>query len=200
VSSLDPATVIGRPRNPDTDRDIVSAVLDLMSEGATLTSLSLVTIARRAGVSRNSLYRRWKTKEDLYSDVVKTINRALPDVSEHSARENLIKLLTVTLGRMADQRVRRMDQAILAEVQSFPDLYDEYLADVVVPLDRSVKLAVRRGKETGEIRVDVDENLFSELLVSLVVARMSSIDFGDLDAESSSRLITDLVFKGVSPV
>jgi AcrR family transcriptional regulator len=165
-----------------------------------LTSLSLVTIARRAGVSRNSLYRRWKTKEDLYSDVVKTINRALPDVSEHSARENLIKLLTVTLGRMADQRVRRMDQAILAEVQSFPDLYDEYLADVVVPLDRSVKLAVRRGKETGEIRVDVDENLFSELLVSLVVARMSSIDFGDLDAESSSRLITDLVFKGVSPV
>jgi AcrR family transcriptional regulator len=192
-------TLVGRPRNPETDRVIVEAVLDLIGEGATLSSLSLVTIARQAGVSRNSLYRRWKTKEDLYVEVVKSSSRALPDFSEHSTREHLFKLLSVTLERIADLRVRRMDRAIVAEVQNFPDLYDQYFGDVVAPYRGSMKSAIRRGKETGEIRVDVDENLLSELFVAIVIARISATDVGDLDVDSASRTVTDLLFEGVSP-
>jgi AcrR family transcriptional regulator len=52
----------GRQRDPQTDIAAVEAVLDLVSTGATLSGLSLVAIAKHAGVSRNSLYRRWKTK------------------------------------------------------------------------------------------------------------------------------------------
>jgi AcrR family transcriptional regulator len=190
--------MIGRPRDPEIDRVIVDTVLDLISEGSTLTSLSLVTIARRAGVSRNALYRRWKSKEDLYVDVVNSIDRRLPELSEHSARENLIKLLSVTLERITDRRVHRMDRAILAEVQSFPELYDRYVAEVIAPLDSAVKTAIRRGKETGEIRVDVDENVFAALLVAPAFARMSP-DTSHVEPESSSRLIADLLFEGAAP-
>jgi AcrR family transcriptional regulator len=55
----------GRQRDPQTDLDLIEAVLDLVAAGATLSGLSLVTIAKHAGVSRNSLYRRWKTKDAL---------------------------------------------------------------------------------------------------------------------------------------
>ena len=69
----------GRRRDERADVAIIDAVLDLVSDGATLSGLSLVTIAKTAGVSRNSVYRRWKTKDELYLDVLASINRKLPE-------------------------------------------------------------------------------------------------------------------------
>jgi AcrR family transcriptional regulator len=199
VSQLDLDVKTGRPRNPETERVVVDAVLNLIGDGATLTSLSLVTIARHAGVSRNSLYRRWDSKDDLYVDVVKSIDHSLPDFAEHSAHENLVKLLAVTLERIADPRVRRMDRSIVAEAQRFPELRELFVDAVIAPLYGAMKSTIRRGKETGEIRVDVDESLFAELLVSVVFTRMTSFDASDLDADSLSRRVVDLLFSGVSP-
>jgi AcrR family transcriptional regulator len=192
-------TTIGRPRNPETYRVVADAVLGLIGDGATLTSLSFVAIARKAGVSRNSLYRRWATKEELYIDVVRSLNPSLPDGTQQSARENLVELLKARYERIEDQRFRRMDRAVSAEAQSFPDLYEYYLGETVGPLNSALKSAIRRGKETGEIRVDVDEKLFSELLVAPLLTRVSSSDTGAIDSESSCQLIADLLFEGVAP-
>jgi AcrR family transcriptional regulator len=76
----------------------------MISAGATLSGLSLVTIAREAGVSRNSVYRRWKTKDDLYLDVLQAINRPLPALNGASAKDNVAKLLGVVVERVLDKR------------------------------------------------------------------------------------------------
>jgi AcrR family transcriptional regulator len=178
---------------------VINAVLDLIGDGATLSSLSLVTIARRAGVSRNSLYRRWQTKEELYLDAVQTIDRALPDMTQQSARENLVGLLRVSFEGIEDRGVRSMGRAIRAEAQNYPDLYERYLGEIVAPFRSAMKSAIRQGKETGEIRVDVDETLLSELLIAPLFSRMTSIDTGEVDTELTSQLITDLLFEGVAP-
>jgi AcrR family transcriptional regulator len=196
---LDSPPTVGRPRNPETDRVVINAVLDLIGDGATLSSLSLVTIARRAGVSRNSLYRRWQTKEELYLDAVQTIDRALPDMTQQSARENLVGLLRVSFEGIEDRGVRSMGRAIRAEAQNYPDLYERYLGEIVAPFRSAMKSAIRQGKETGEIRVDVDETLLSELLIAPLFSRMTSIDTGEVDTELTSQLITDLLFEGVAP-
>jgi AcrR family transcriptional regulator len=177
---------------------ICDAVLELVSGGATLSSLSLVSISRDTGISRNSIYRRWKSKEQLYSDVVKSIERQLPDLTEQSARENLFVLMK-TFDGVVERSEGRMEQAIMAEAQNFPDLHEQYLIEIVAPFDHAMKLAIRRGKETREIRADVDENLLAEVLVSSVSAGMSSNDREGQDFESVSRQIIDLVFDGVSP-
>ena len=162
---------------------IVDGVLDLIGGGATLTSLSLVDVARRTGISRNSIYRRWHSKDELFSDVVKSMTRPLPDLTKQSARENLVTLMDVSFDRVTDQRERRMAETIVAEAQNFPDLHEQYLAEIVAPLNHAMKLAIRRGKEIGEIRPDIDEN-FTE----------------GLDLESANRRKIDLVFDGVSPM
>jgi AcrR family transcriptional regulator len=192
-----PASKIGRPRSTRMHAIICDAVLELVSGGATLSSLSLVSISRDTGISRNSIYRRWKSKEQLYSDVVKSIERQLPDLTEQSARENLFVLIKTFDG--VERSERRMEQAVVAEAQNFPDLHEQYLIEIVAPLDHAMKLAIRRGKETREIRADVDENLLAEVLVSSVSAAMSSNDREGQDFESVSRRIIDLVFDGVSP-
>jgi AcrR family transcriptional regulator len=161
----------------------------MVGDGATLSSLSFVSIAEHAGVSRNSIYRRWKTKEQLFVDVAKSIGRTMPDVNAHSARENLVTVLDLYFADETDPRVVRLEQAITAEARQFPDVFACYTDVVVRPLINVLKFAIRAGKETGEIRVDVDENELVAVLVSAPRVR---------DGKGSQRLI-DLVFDGVCP-
>jgi len=191
---------IGRPRNHEVERTVHDAVLELIGEGATLTSLSLVTISRRAGISRNTFYRRWRSKDELYSDVLTATNEcSLAQFKELSARDTITKLLNSIFARVADQHQSRIEWAINAEAQSFPDLYTKYLAEIVTPRANALKLAIRRGKETGEIRVDVDENLLTDLLLSLSLAGTYSGLVESLDTEAAGQRFTDLVFDGVAP-
>src|ERR1700689_3033751 len=113
----------GRRRDPGTDSAAVEVVLDLVSAGASLSGLSLVTIAEQAGVSRNSLYRRWKTKEDLYLDVLGTINSPLPEFDGPSVREDLVALLSILAERTLDRRANSMLRALTSEAGAFPELY-----------------------------------------------------------------------------
>jgi AcrR family transcriptional regulator len=190
----------GRRRDERTDAALIDAVLDLVSDGATLSGLSLVTIARTAGVSRNSLYRRWKTKDALYLDVLQSINLGLlPDLDGRSAREDVIALLAALIERVLDQRASHMLRALNAEAEEFPELHRRYFAEIVAPRRDAMNRAIGRGIAAGEIRPDVDVDLLSEVLVSPVLARMASGNTEDLDPAQTSRRIAALVFAGAAP-
>src|ERR1700753_1358486 len=60
----------GRPRGAYTDRAILQAALDLMAEGQQPESISIAAIARRAGAGKDTIYRRWQTKDDLLVDAL----------------------------------------------------------------------------------------------------------------------------------
>ncbi len=189
----------GRKRDPRTDAAAVEAVLDLVSAGATLSGLSLVMIADQAGVSRNSLYRRWKTKDDLYLDVLDAINKPLPDFDAPSAREDITGHLAILIERTLDTRASSMIRALLAEENAFPELHRRYFAEIVTPRREVMYRLIRRGIATGEIRPDADVAFVNEMLVGPVLARLGSGATAGLDPEETSRRITDLIFRGIQP-
>ncbi len=187
----------GRQRDPQTHAAAVEAVLDLISGGATLSGLSLVTIAERAGVSRNSLYRRWKTKDDLYLDVLAAINKPLPSFDSPTAREDLEAHLAILIERTLDVRASSMLRALLAEAHAFPELHRRYFADIVTPRREVMYRIIRRGVASGEIRPDVDVAFVNEMLVAPVLARMGSGSTQGLDPDKASRRIVELIYNGI---
>ena len=61
----DPATPRrGRPRDPAVDRAILQSARSVLARKG-FTGTSMEEIARTAGVGKDTLYRRWKSKEDL---------------------------------------------------------------------------------------------------------------------------------------
>jgi AcrR family transcriptional regulator len=54
----------GRPRDPSVDQAILDAARSVVAAKG-FTGASMDEIARRAGVGKDTLYRRWKSKEDL---------------------------------------------------------------------------------------------------------------------------------------
>jgi AcrR family transcriptional regulator len=200
VSVMSPAErTSGRRRDQHADVAIMDAVLDLVSDGATLSGLSLVTIAKTAGVSRNSLYRRWKTKDALYLDVLESINRNLPELHGRTAREDVTALLAVLIERVLDKRASHMLRAMNAEAGAFPELHRRYFKEIVAPRRDAMNLALSRGIASGEIRPDIDADILSDVLVAPVLARMASGNTEDLDPGQTSRNIVALVFTGAQP-
>jgi AcrR family transcriptional regulator len=188
----------GRQRDPAADAAIIDAVLDMVASGATLSGLSLVTIAKQAGVSRNSVYRRWKTKEELYLDVLAGIQLPVPPLAGTSTRDDLIDLLRVLAERVVDKRSSSMLRALNGEAGGFPELHRRYFEEIVAPRREAMNRVLRRGVERGEIRPDVDVELVSELLVGPLLTRMSSGATDQLDPAQASRQITDLILTGAA--
>lgn len=187
----------GRRRDPQTDAATIEAVLDLVSAGATLSGLSLVTIAEHVGVSRGTLYRRWKTKDELYLDVLGAINRPLPDFNGPTAREDLAAYLAILIERTLDQRASSVLRALQAEARTFPELHRRYFSEIIAPRRETVYRILQRGMAAGEIRPDIDIELVGELLVGPILARMGSGAIDDLDPERTSRRIVDLAYNGI---
>ncbi|MBY8885265.1 TetR/AcrR family transcriptional regulator [Streptomyces sp. PTM05] len=186
----------GRQRDPATDSAIIEAVLDMVAAGATLTGLSLVAIAKQAGVSRNSVYRRWKTKDELYLDVLATINEPRPAPDGAGTREDLAAVLRTLADRVVDVRASSVLRALNAEAATFPRLHRRYFEEIVAPRREAMTAVLRRGVERGELRDDVDLDLVAELLVSPLLARMASGSTDHLDPVRDTRRIVDLVLRG----
>jgi AcrR family transcriptional regulator len=168
----------------------------MVAAGATLSGLSLVTIAKQAGVSRNSVYRRWKTKDELYLDVLAAIQRPMPVLAGVSTRDDLIDSLRVLAERVVDKRSSSVLRALNAEAVAFPELHRRYFDEIVAPRRAVMNQVLRRGVERGEIRSDVDVELISELLVAPLLARMQAGNTDQLDPAQASRRITDLILEG----
>src|SRR5687767_15955192 len=65
----------GRPRDPSRDSVIRAAILRLLADVG-YGALTMDAVASEAGVGKATIYRRWRTKQDLVVDTISDLNRA----------------------------------------------------------------------------------------------------------------------------
>lgn len=74
----------GRPRDPAVDRAILESARSVLARRG-FTGTSMDEIARTAGVGKDTLYRRWKSKEMLVQHLLSELsaeNAPIPDVED----------------------------------------------------------------------------------------------------------------------
>jgi AcrR family transcriptional regulator len=151
----------GRPRDPDLDRRVAEAALDLFGE-AGWAGFAMETVARRAGVGKASLYLRWSGKEALLTDAVTLRFRQVTDVDTGTLRGDLAELAAAMLDLYAG-RSGRAALRLSLEAEAIPGVAEHYAA-----LRRSHVLAaraiVRRGIDRGELAADVPVTLLLDTL------------------------------------
>src|SRR5919106_1736509 len=65
----------GRPRDPSRDGVIRAAILRLLADVG-YGALTMDAVASEAVVGKATIYRRWRTKQDLVVDTISDLNRA----------------------------------------------------------------------------------------------------------------------------
>jgi AcrR family transcriptional regulator len=82
----------GRARDPELDDAIVAAARTLLGERG-VAGLTIEAIARRAGVARATVYRRWANRDALLLHFLRGLVREIPIPDRGHVRDDLVELL-----------------------------------------------------------------------------------------------------------
>jgi AcrR family transcriptional regulator len=162
-----PSAAAPRPAEPPSSRrrrketrpqELLDAALSLFVEKGFAATRS-EEVARRAGVSKGTLYLYYPSKEELFKAVVRhnlvnliTEGLELAAGFEGATSELLVTLMRIWWERVGNTPASGIHKIMFSEVRNFPDLAQFYADEVIAPADRLFSSAVQRGIERGEFR------------------------------------------------
>jgi AcrR family transcriptional regulator len=170
----------GRPRNRDLDAKILDAARSVLSDDG-IRGFSLLEVARRAGVPKSTVYRRWRTKRELLAAALSAFGSgtsATPDTG--TLRGDLVALVRE---RIDDLRWRR---ETLGEL-GLETRHDHELGRVVQATIERRRHACHpifeRALARGELRAGIDFEVALDLVVGPVWSRVMSHRLGPRAAD-----------------
>ncbi len=171
ASGAVPAAGRGRPRDPDIEARILDAALALYGTQGWL-GFSLDAVARGAKVSKDALYRRWRTRESLLQDALHRRWDWVAAIDEGTIRADLLRLGTRTFDTFAGS-YGEVALQLRADARRFPELraLAEPYREVMVQQGRGI---VRRAIQRGDLPAAVNPGLIMDLLVGGIVNHIIS--------------------------
>ena len=160
-----------RPRDPAVDDAIRSAARDLLAE-AGYQRLTLDAVARRAGVSRPTLYLRWSSKAALVHDAVFGIEPEGALARSDDLLADLAALVEGAVALFADDAVAAAVPGLLADYHDHPDLRESLRDRVDRPVRAAFRGRVASAVACGQLPAAVDGDALFDALVGAVVFRV----------------------------
>lgn len=157
--------------------DVTSAIRDaVFAELAALGygRLSIEAVARRAGVGKTAIYRRWSSKLDMVLELVTPLAAtvtALPDTG--SLRGDIEAVLAVAVRALRHRLAGQIVPDLLAEAARTPQIA-ETLQRALRASQRGIgTLLVERARDRGEVSGDLDPDLVVDLVVGPLYWRLA---------------------------
>jgi AcrR family transcriptional regulator len=157
-----PSAARGRPRDGAADAAILKTTLELLASVG-LHGMTIEAIAAAAGVSRPTIYRRWRSREEIVVAALMAAVRPLLDPDTGDTRRDLFSMLAA-LAQDLDEHVGLTVLGVHAALRSDAALAGllrtQYLAPRAVVLSRVLK----RGVQQGDLRADLSFDLMRDLV------------------------------------
>ena len=206
-----PQPPTARQRRKETrPQELLDAALALFVEKGFAATRS-EEVARRAGVSKGTLYLYYPSKEELFKAVIRhnlssLIAEGLELVGsfEGTASALLAKLIHTWWERVGSTPAAGIHKVIVAEVRNFPDLAQFYADEVIAPADRLFSSTVQRGIDSGEFRDLPVHAVAHALMAPIIFLALHQHSFGacqvvglELDAGDLLEVQLDLALRGL---
>jgi len=194
----------GRPRDPQTQRDIMAATRRLLSSEG-YDGVSIDGIAREAGVSRPTVYRRWPSKAHVVFDAVFGDPEEADFVAPSGDFEvDLRRFIGGVLDFWREPVVEAAALGILAERHRDPDLHIRTQQLLTERTFTAFAGLAASGIEQGILRPDLEVQELCEMLIGTtfyavqVQYRTDSADFDDLANKLCSLVLRGAMKKGTT--
>lgn len=181
----------GRPRSDGAHRAILHAFHELLIEVG-YARLRLEHVAARAGCSKATIYRRWRSKEELAIELLRelaTPHALVPDSG--ATREELRAIAQDVIERLTQSPLGPVSRHLLCEIAGNAEVGEAFRVAVVEPRRNDVRVVIERGIQRGELRASVDAEIVTELLVGSICFRL--IFGGALDERFSEQVVDALM-------
>jgi AcrR family transcriptional regulator len=148
------ARAAGRPLDENVDAAILDTAWRLLLEEG-YARMSIARVAEEARVGRPAIYRRYRDKAELVAAVLADKQSRTQPIDTGSARGDLIAHLEFARRRFAVELAGTM----IVEGRKHPELLEGFRRGMLQPRLGEIVAALERGKERGEIRVDLDSEV-----------------------------------------
>ena len=185
----------GRPRDPRTD-DVILRVTQRHLARHGYGGMSVQAIAAEAGVTKPTIYRRWRGKADLATAALAVLQaEKAPPVSGHT-RDDLIALLRDFERALLRPNGMAMLGTLLVEEERTPELIALFRERIVATRRRMVRDLLDMSAARGEIRPGADLETAVNLLIGAFYARYLA---GDRGSSDWAARVVDTVWAGLAP-
>ncbi|TCP57499.1 TetR family transcriptional regulator [Tamaricihabitans halophyticus] len=163
----------GRPRNPAADAKILLAAMEQLIEQG-IERASMENIARRAGVAKMTVYRRWSTKEELLAEAIEAARAEIPDATSTGRPASELPLTIAELlpywGEvLADSRFRLLSARLIGAGPSHPALLAAYWEHHVLPRRQRARETMLSAQAHGVLDPDADIDVLLDMLAGAVI-------------------------------
>ncbi len=181
----------GRPRSDKVHRAILDAAREhLIKEG--YSGLRLEHVAAHAGVGKATIYRRWRSKEELAQALLADLAAPHIDIEvTGDTREEMLAAVMNPMRAITESDFGPVLRALLSQIASNPALGDRFRATVVQARRDEIARMVGRGIERGDLCPDADPDLATELLVGPVYFRL--MFGGELDRAFAESVVENVL-------
>jgi AcrR family transcriptional regulator len=171
-----------------TEKAILDATRELLAEGG-VRGLTVEGVAAHAGVAKTTIYRRWRSRDELalavLLDMVAKVT-AVPDLGD--TRAELVRFVNGAVDILGKSLMGRVMQGLVSELATNPELAKSFRDQVVAARLAEVRRIVDRGIERDDLREDTDYELAHELLFGPVYYRLL-LSGGTLDKGLAPRIV-----------
>lgn len=164
----------GRPRSPAAEAAILDAAVELFAERG-LEGSSIEEIARRAGVSRATVYRRWATKEAVIVEALGRLREGGEPVSDWSAvgADDLVRIMTEIVPQtLAEAGRGRLFARLLGAALAHPEMIGAYVQGYLAPRRAAFARAVDQMKAQGSLPAHTDPEVLQDMLSGALLVRL----------------------------
>ncbi|HRH80890.1 MAG TPA: TetR/AcrR family transcriptional regulator [Thiobacillaceae bacterium] len=185
-----------------------AALTEFVARGYAATRLD--EVARRAGVSKGTLYLYYENKAELFKAVVRralvgNLDEAEARVAGHagSSRDLLAWMLTEMTRRVSNSELSGIPKLVISEAGNFPEIARFYFDEVIRRGRDIVQGILRRGMDSGEFRPVDPEYAWRVIIAPVMLGILwkhsfMAVDPHGLDFERHLRSHLDLLFDGLS--
>jgi AcrR family transcriptional regulator len=154
----------GRPRAEGVEERVLDATREIVStRGYNATTVE--DIARLAGVSKGSVYRRWPTKGVLvYAACIASTDELPALIDTGDVRADLIAVATLTSRSYGDTHQQELVGQILADAHRDPELMARLRTQFFTPRADRIVERVERAIDRGELDARVNATLVPALV------------------------------------
>ena len=186
----------GRPRSDTAKAAILEATADLFREQH-LRSLSMDSVAERAGVSKATIYRWWTSKGALALDAfLAEITAALgPPPDKGSLRADLRSHVRSLVSSYARTPAGKMLAELVGAFPTDPELANDFRTRMVTQLRERNRVMFEHAIARREIAAKTDVHLVMDVLYGAIWIRLL-MGFGALD-EGFADALVELVVGGL---
>ena len=188
----------GRPRRAAARAAIIEATLELLAERG-FQAATMDAIAARAGVGKNTIYRRWGSKEELIAVALRELTAEVELKDGDDIYVILLEYVRDFAHVFADPLVGRILPGLLGELQRNPELAAAWAERVVRPRRQAVAKLLRQALRRGELRKGTNPDLIADLLVGPQLLRLL-LPFGLSKVPSRyPEALLKTVWHGIAP-